>query len=251
MPVKKRPKIAAIIPARYHSTRFEGKPLADIGGKPMIYHVYKHVQLCPLVDYLAVATDDERIARAVKAFGGNVLMTSDKHQTGTDRVAEAASSLEADIIVNVQGDEPLMQAEMVEQIITPHLCESMPDVTTMVTRIQDIGDVIDNTVVKVVKDKHDFALFLTRAPIPYPKTRRGGYVLYKQVGLYAFKKQFLLDFTKMDQTPLEMIEGVELLRALENGHRVKIVETEHSTISVDTLSDLHEARRVMQSKGMI
>lgn len=249
--VRTRPKIVAIIPARYRSTRFEGKPLADIGGKPMIYHVYRNVQLCPLVDYLAVATDDQRIERAVREFGGNVVLTSDQHPTGTDRVAEVASQLDADVIVNVQGDEPLMQAEMITQIVTPHLGASAPDVTTMVTKIQDIGDLIDNTVVKVVKDKHDFALFLTRAPIPYPKTRRGGYVVYKQVGLYAFKKQFLLDFTKMEQTPLEAIEGVELLRALENGYRVKIVETKHSTISVDTLSDLYEARRVMQSKGMI
>lgn len=247
----KRPRIAVIIPARYRSTRFEGKPLADLGGRPMIYHVYHNVSACKLIDYLAVATDDERIANAVKDFGGNVVLTSGEHATGTDRVAEVASHIDADVIVNVQGDEPLVQAEMVEQIIAPHLRHHELDVTTMVTKIRDIGDILDSTVVKVVHDKNDFALFITRSPVPYPKTRRGGYAILKQLGLYAFRKEFLLEFSKMEQTSLEMIEGVELLRVLENGYKVKIVETQHSTISVDTLSDLYEVRNEMQRRGMI
>lgn len=246
----RKPTIAALIPARYHSTRFEGKPLADIGGYPMIYHVYKNVESCRIIDYLAVATDDDRIERAVRAFGGNVIMTKDTHPTGTDRVAEAASELDADIVVNVQGDEPLVRAEMVEEAVQPLLRREDIQVTTLMTRITDLGDLTDTTVVKVVKDKNDCALFFTRAPVPYPKTRRGGYVVYKQIGLYAFRKSFLFDFTKMDETPLEMIEGVELLRAIENGYKVSVVETPYQTISVDTLSDLYEVRKVLETRAV-
>ena len=248
--MKRPPTIAAIIPARYRSTRFEGKPLADIDGRPMIYHVYKNVEKCQVLNYLAVATEDDRIEQAVKQFGGNVIRTSESHATGTDRIAEAAAKIEADVIVNVQGDEPLVQAEMVEQAVRPVLDDDRVDVTTLMTRITDIGDITDSTVVKIVKDKEEFALFLTRAPIPYPKTRRGGYAVFKQIGLYAFRKPFLLAFAKMEQTPLEMIEGVELLRALENGYRVKAVETQYSTVSVDTLSDLHEVRKILRARGL-
>lgn len=216
----------------------------------MIYHVYKNVEKCQVLHYLAVATDDDRIEQAVKQFGGNVIRTSESHATGTDRIAEAAGKIEADVIVNVQGDEPLVQAGMVEQAVRPVLNDDRVDVTTLMTRITDIGDITDSTVVKIVRDKEGFALFLTRAPIPYPKTRRGGYVVFKQIGLYAFRKPFLLAFAGMEQTPLEMIEGVELLRALENGHKVKAVETQHTTISVDTLSDLHEVRRILLMRGM-
>ncbi|MDD5617877.1 MAG: 3-deoxy-manno-octulosonate cytidylyltransferase [Candidatus Omnitrophica bacterium] len=247
MGYKKRKKIVAIIPARYKSTRFEGKPLAEICGKPMIYYVYNNIARSKFIDGIYVATDDERIASAVRGFGGKAIMTSANHPTGTDRIAEAARKIDADIIVNVQGDEPLVKAEMIEQAVKPILENNRVHVTNLVTKINNIGDYIDTTVVKTVIDKDNFILFLSRSPIPYPKTRQD-FLVYKQIGLYAFNKSFLLKFVKMAQTPLELIEGVEFLRILENGHKVKAVETKFQTISVDTLSDLCEVEKLMSRK---
>ncbi|MDD5593807.1 MAG: 3-deoxy-manno-octulosonate cytidylyltransferase [Candidatus Margulisbacteria bacterium] len=244
----KKEKVIAIIPARYASTRFEGKPLALICGQPMIHYVYTSVAKCGVIDELYVATDDERIARVVEGFGGNVIMTSAKHPTGTDRIAEAASKIDADIIVNVQGDEPLVKAEMVEQAVRPILDDHNVYVTTLMSKINNAGDFVDNTIVKAVRDVNDDILFLSRAPIPYPKTRQD-FVVYKQIGLYAFKKPFLMEFVKMQQTNLELIEGVEFLRILENGRKIRGVETNCSTISVDTISDLCEVEKYLKAKA--
>lgn len=241
---KKQKKVVAIIPARYSSTRFEGKPIAKICGKPMIYYVYKNARACNIIDSLYVATDDERIARVVKDFGGEVIMTSPNHPTGTDRIAEAASKIDADIIVNVQGDEPLVRAEMIEQAVNPLLEDETIYVSTLMSKISNVGDYVDNTVVKVVKDKNDSVLFFSRAPIPYPKTRQN-FIVYKQIGLYALTKSFLIEFVNMKQTDLELIEGVEFLRILENGYKIKGVETEFETISVDTISDLCEVEKIL------
>lgn len=240
----KRKRIIAVIPARYGSTRFEGKPLADILGKPMIYYVYQQASKSKIIDEVIVATEDERIKKAVENFGGYAVMTSETHHTGTDRIAEAALNLEADIIVNVQGDEPLVHPVMIEQAVDPVL-SGETYVTTLMTKIENPADLIDITVVKLVKDKNNFVMFFSRSPIPYPKTRQS-YTLYKQIGLYAFTKEFLLDFYNMEQTPLELIEGVEFLRILENGCRVKGVETEYRSFSVDTISDLFEVRKIIQ-----
>ena len=238
-------KVVAVIPARYQSTRFEGKPLADIHGKPMIYHVYDRAKRAVGIQDVFVATDDERIRKAVEDFGGKVVMTSPEHKTGTDRIAEAASDLDVDIVINVQGDEPLVHPEMLEQAMQPLLEEPKLLVTTLISPIEDAADFIASTIVKTVVDPKRNVLFFSRSPIPYPKTRQS-YIAYKQVGLYAFRKEFLLEFAAMAPTPLELIEGVELLRAVENGIQVRGVETRHRTISVDTISDLFEVRKVLK-----
>ena len=241
-------KVVAVIPARYQSTRFEGKPLAEIHGKPMIYYVYQGAARARGVQDVFVATDDERIRRAVAAFGGKVVMTSPEHKTGTDRIAEAVANLDVEIVINVQGDEPLVHPQMLEQAMRPLLEEPKLLVTTLMSPIEDPADFIDTTVVKTVVDRSGDILFFSRSPIPYPKTRQA-YTAYKQVGLYAFRKQFLLEFAAMSPTPLELIEGVELLRAVEEGIKVRGVETRHQTISVDTLSDLFEVRKVLRPEG--
>ncbi|MBI4436384.1 MAG: 3-deoxy-manno-octulosonate cytidylyltransferase [Candidatus Omnitrophica bacterium] len=243
-------KIVAVIPARYQSTRFEGKPLADIHGRPMIYYVYRSAKRATGIQDVFVATDDERIREAVVKFGGKVVMTSPEHKTGTDRIAEAVSNLDVDIVINVQGDEPLVHPEMLEQAMRPLLENPKILVTTLISPIENPADFIDTTVVKTAADCEGNVLFFSRSPIPYPKTRQF-YIAYKQVGLYAFRKKFLLEFAAMPPTPLELIEGVELLRAVENGINVRVVETRHKTISVDTLSDLFEVRKVVESEGVI
>ncbi|MBP7088552.1 MAG: 3-deoxy-manno-octulosonate cytidylyltransferase [Candidatus Omnitrophica bacterium] len=240
-------KIVAIIPARYQSTRFEGKPLAKILGKPMIQHVYENIKTSRYLDEVFVATDDKRIFKTVQEFGAKAIMTSSNHPTGTDRVAEAAKSIKADIIVNVQGDEPLVNKEMIKQVVNPLLEDKSVNVTNLITTISNIGDYIDVTVVKAALDKDNFILYLTRSPIPYPKTRQN-YVVHKQIGLYALRKDFLLQFVEMPQTNLELVEGVEFLRILENGYKIKGVITDYNALSVDTLSDLIEVEKILKNK---
>ena len=243
----KMPKVAAVIPARYGSTRFEGKPLAKMCGKPLIQWVYEQVIKVKNVDTVFVATEDERIKKAVEAFGGNVIMTSDKHPTGSDRVSEAVKDLDCDIAVDVQGDEPLVEAAMIQEAIEPLLKESDLQLTTLMTKIILPEDFVDTTVVKAVVDKNSNLLFLSRSPIPYPKSRQG-FAIYKQIGLYAFRKEFLIRFSEMEQSPLELMEGIELLRPLEYGYTVRAVETEGKTYSVDTISDLIEVEKILRLK---
>ncbi len=240
-------KVVAVIPARYQSTRFQGKPLAKILGKPMIEHVYVNARKCKILDEVVVATDDQRIFDAVEAFGGKAIMTSDKHPTGTDRVAEAAHQLDAGIIVNVQGDEPLIQPQMIERTVRPLLENPKVQVTNLISRLSDIGDYVDTGVVKAAIDLNGDLLYLTRSAIPFPKTRQG-YVVHKQIGLYAFRRNFLFRFVKMPQSPLELIEGVEFLRILENGFKIKAVVTDYSAVSVDTLSDLIEVEKILRQR---
>ena len=239
-----RQKIVAIIPARYHSTRFEGKPLAKICGQPMIYHVYQSTRLCKILDDVVVATDDQRIFDAVKAFGGNVVMTSNRHPTGTDRVAEAARLLKADIVVNVQGDEPLIKPELIAMSVNPLLEDPNILVTNLISKLSKPADSNDATVVKAALDTKEFLMFLTRAAIPYPRFKEG-HMVYKQIGVYAFRLPFLQLFVDMPQTPLELIEGIEFLRILENGYKIKAVVVNYDTVSVDTPSDLKEVESIM------
>lgn len=243
----KKLKVVAIIPARYKSTRFEGKPIAMLCKKPLIYWVYNQAVKARNVNEVFIATDDDRIKKAVEDFGGKVVMTSDKHHTGTDRVAEAVENVDADIIVNVQGDEPLVHPQMIEQASEPLFHNNGLELTTLMTKIDNPGDFVDATVVKTVIDKSNNVLYFSRAPIPYPKTRQN-YTVYKQIGLYAFRKGFIQAFAQMDQSPLELVEGVELLRAIENGYKVRGVETQHKAYSVDTISDLIEVGKIIQLK---
>ncbi len=244
--------ITAVIPARYASTRFPGKALAEIGNKPMIQHVYERTARATLVNNVIVATDDERISRAVAAFGGACRMTRSDHETGTDRLAEVAEGLEADIIVNVQGDEPLIEPEMIDQAISPFLTDPSLKMGTLKTRIRTLHDFLGPNVVKVVTDRDNNALYFSRSPLPFFRDKwqdlkdesfaSGRLLCYKHVGLYVYRRDFLIEFAAMAPSLLEMSEKLEQLRALENGIRIRVVETEFESIGVDTPDDLAKAK---------
>lgn len=236
-------KVTGIIPARYNSTRFAGKPLVDIAGKPMIQHVYERAVQAAVLDDVLVATDDERIYTRVEEFGGKAVMTSPDHATGTDRLAEAAAGLDSDLIVNIQGDEPLLAPESIEQAVLPLLKDTSVVMGTLKCRIDDTREISDPNVVKVVTDQNGYALYFSRSPIPYP--REGEPVYYKHIGLYVYRKDFLLRFASLPPTPLEQLEKLEQLRALENGYRIKVVETDHPAIGVDTPADLEKVLAVL------
>lgn len=242
-------KVVAIIPARYASTRLEGKPLADIGGKPMIQRVYEQAAKARLVSAVAVATDDERIYKAVLSFGGTAVMTSVAHRSGTDRVSEAASILgkTADVIVNVQGDEPLIEPTAIDAAIAPMLTDDGLQVCTLKTRILSQEDYLNPNVVKVVTDSGGYALYFSRSPVPYARKPfdDARHILYKHIGLYVYRWDFLERFHSMKPSPLEEAESLEQLRALENGIRIKVVETEYNPVSVDTPEDLEVVRSML------
>jgi 3-deoxy-manno-octulosonate cytidylyltransferase (CMP-KDO synthetase) len=250
-------KITAIIPARYASTRFEGKALADIVGKPMVQHVYERTRRASLVSEVVVATDDERIAAAVRAFGGSVEMTSSSHETGTDRLAEVARRSDADLIVNVQGDEPLIEPAMIDQAIRPLTEDHSLAMGTLKCRIMTLHDFLSPNVVKVVTDQAGYALYFSRSPLPNFRDRwndlkdeafiSGKLLCYKHVGLYVYRRDFLLRFASLPPTPLEQSEKLEQLRALENGYRIMVAETEHASIGVDTPADLEKVLEYLKS----
>ncbi|HVN85891.1 MAG TPA: 3-deoxy-manno-octulosonate cytidylyltransferase [Candidatus Binatia bacterium] len=239
-------RVVAIIPARYESTRLPGKPLADINGQPMIRRVYERAQQADGVDRVLVATDDARIAAAVKDFGGEVAMTSSAHRTGTDRIAEVACDLDAEIVVNVQGDLPLLDPAMVAAAVAPLRAESGVPMATIKTAIRDDEEFRNPNVVKVVCDRDDFALYFSRSPLPYRRDGAASDVLrYKHIGLYVYRRDFLLTFARLAQTPLEQTEQLEQLRALEWGFRIKVVEVATASIEVDTARDLERARALI------
>ena len=243
-------KITAIVPARYASTRFEGKALADIKGKPMVRHVYERTALAQLVSEVIVATDDERIATAVRAFGGRVVMTSRDHNTGTDRLAEVAAGLDSEIVVNVQGDEPLIEPAMIDEAIRPLVEDSAIVMGTLKSRIRNLHDFLSPNVVKVVTDRNGFALYFSRSPLPNFRDKwndlkdeafnSGKLLCHKHVGLYVYRRDFLLQYARMAPTQLELSEKLEQLRVLENGYRIKVVETAYESIGVDTPGDLEK-----------
>ncbi len=237
--------VAAFIPARYGSTRLEGKPLADINGKPMVQWVYERAKEARLVSEAAVATDDERIFNAVRSFGGRAVMTSPFHRSGTDRIAEAVKGTKADIVVNIQGDEPLIDPKSIDDAIRPLLDDPGIQLCTLKTRITDEEEYRDPNSVKVVTDKDGFALYFSRSPIPYNKKPfKEAAPAYKHIGLYVYRREFLLKLSELNPTPLEEAEGLEQLRALENGFRIRVVETSYNPISVDTPEDLERVRAI-------
>lgn len=248
--------IIAIIPARYGSTRFPGKALADLAGKPMIQHVYERTCAATLVSRAIVATDDNRIADAVRQMGGEAIMTSTNHETGTDRLAEVARGLEADLIVNVQGDEPLIEPAMIDQAIEPFLNEPGLRMGTLKSRIRNLHDFLSPNVVKVVTDADGYALYFSRSPLPFFRDKwhdlkneafeTGRLLCFKHVGLYVYRRDFLLQFAAMPQTFLELSEKLEQLRALEHGIKIKVVETSFESLGVDTPEDLVKARELLQ-----
>jgi len=239
-------KVLGVIPARYASTRFEGKALADIMGKPMIQHVYERAIKAGTLDDVTVATDDQRIFDAVKGFGGHVTMTGEC-STGTDRVAEVARDSDAEILVNVQGDEPLVEPAVIDAVVKPLLDDSSIDLGTLAHLISSEEEYFNPNVVKVILDKAGFAMYFSRSPIPYIKS--GGWrphiPIFRHVGIYVFRREALLDFAQMPPATFEVLEDLEQLRFLENGYRMKVVETHYRSVGVDTPEDLDKVKSMM------
>jgi 3-deoxy-manno-octulosonate cytidylyltransferase (CMP-KDO synthetase) len=239
----------AIIPARYGSTRLPGKALMDLAGRPMIEHVYRRATLSRAADSVIVATDDDRIADVVGRFGGTACLTSRAHRTGTDRIAEVAASLECDLIVNVQGDEPLLEPAAIDAAVAPFAANPDLVMTTLRRRFEDPEQARNPNVVKVVVDREGFALYFSRAPIPFvrnPQTADSAAVgPFKHIGLYVYRRHFLLQLARLEPTPLELAESLEQLRVLEHGFAIKTLETEYDSIGVDTPEDLERVRRLL------
>jgi 3-deoxy-manno-octulosonate cytidylyltransferase (CMP-KDO synthetase) len=240
-------RIVAIIPARYQATRLPGKPLALIGGQPMIAHVYARASEARLVDSVLVATDDPRIAEAVDAFGGTAVMTRADHPSGTDRLAEVAAHLSADIIVNLQGDEPMLDPASVDAAIAPLLADPTIPMGTLRTPLAP-EDADNPNVVKVVVNLAGDALYFTRASVPYLRPGQTPAPSWRHLGLYVYRRDTLLRLATLAPTPLEQSEGLEQLRALEHGIRLHTVAVPAASPSVDTPEDLARVRHMMESR---
>lgn len=240
-----------VIPARMGSSRFPGKPLAPILGRPMIEHVYRRVALCEQLEAVYVATCDEEIARAVDAFGGRWLMTSTEHERASDRVAEAAAELDADVVVMVQGDEPMTTPQMVAESLDPFEDEGVRCVN-LIARITSPDEFADPNTIKVVRDEEGHALFFSRAPIPAVReTTLDQVEAWKQVCVIPFRREALLEFAALPPTPLEIAESVDMLRFLEHGLPVHLVETTACTRAVDTRDDLAAVERLLREDPLV
>ncbi len=251
--MKENSRVIGIIPARYGSSRLPGKPLAPIAGLPMIRRVYERSAACPLLSSVCVATDDERVRDAVAAFGGNAVMTRPDHPSGTDRVAEAAMALDADIVVNIQGDQPFIHPDMMTEAVRPLLGDPAAGVSTLMFPIVRDADLADPAVVKVVADLSGRALYFSRSLIPYPR-EAVAHSVYEHVGLYAYRKDTLLHLTTLAPTTLERVESLEQLRWLEHGVRVLVTESavpdrDYCGFSVDTAADLARAERMLSERS--
>lgn len=253
-------QVLGVIPARYASSRFPGKALADLGGKPLIQHVYERARRAKTLDDLLVATDDERILAAVEAFGGQGVMTSPKCPSGTDRVAEAARKIESDLVVNIQGDEPLIHPAMIDQAVAPLIEDPAIPMGTLARLIDKAEELFSPHVVKVVINHQGFALYFSRALIPFPRElylqfegnlqAAAGELLawrryYKHIGLYVYRRDFLLQLAQRPSSTLERAEGLEQLRVLQAGYSIKVAETHYDSLGVDTPEDLEKVKRML------
>lgn len=242
--------VVAILPARLAATRLPNKPLADLNGKTMIQRVYERASAATRVSAVLVATPDDAIADAVRAFGGNVVMTSPDHRTGTDRIAEAAATLpdSAEIIVNVQGDEPLLDPATIDAVAEPLLADATLSMASLCCPLPE-GREDDPNVVKVVRAANGDALYFSRSPLPYRRAPDAPYRPLQHVGLYAYRRDFLMRFPTLPPTPLERVESLEQLRALENGVRIRMIETDRAPESVDTPDDLERVRHILKGSS--
>jgi len=245
--------IIGIIPARFASSRLIGKPLASIGGKPMIQHTYERAKKSKLINDIVIAVDDEKVFSVVKKFGAQVVMTPKDLTTGSDRIAFVAKSLTtAEIIVNIQGDEPFISGRMIDEAIEPLLFDKKVKVSTLVKKITSVDEYKSPSIPKVVFDYNNYALYFSRQPIPFVRDSRTiaekitATDIYKHIGLYVFRKNELLKFTRLIQTDLEKAEKLEQLRMLEHGMKIKVVVTDYDSFSVDTPKDLELARKIYQ-----
>lgn len=247
-------KTVIIIPARYKSVRFPGKALIDIMGKPLIQYVYENALKIKEVDEIYIATDDSRIYNAVIAFGGKVVMTSPLHKSGGDRVAEAAKYIETDIIVNLQGDEPVVEPESVYNLIITMKNDPTLNMTTLIHRIKEMEEFKNPNVVKAVIDKEGYALYFSRAPIPFDRAQLGdnysqislGFDAYRHVGIYAYRKEFLLKISSISPAPLEQLECLEQLRVLEYGYKIKTIPSNTISLGIDTPEDLEKFKEYLR-----
>lgn len=261
MPIE--PRAVAIIPARWASTRFPGKPLAQIQNKPMIQWVVEQAQKASRISEVIVATDDIRIVEAVHGFGGKAVMTSPDHATGSDRIAEVASGLKCDIVVNVQGDEPLIPPQNIDQVVDTLEKDPSLNVATLMMAINDPDEIADPHVVKVVADQKGRALYFSRSPIPFHRDEwesgspedlskskdKGMTQVYKHIGLYAYTRLFVLELSRMAPTPLEQLEKLEQLRILEHGIPIQIGITEQPSMGVDHSEDLERVERFLEKQN--
>lgn len=239
-----------VIPARYASTRLPGKPLADICGKPMICRVLERASRAQKPEKVIVATDDERIYDAVRAEGGEAILTRADHLTGTDRLAEVAEAYpEVDLIVNVQGDEPLIEPSVIDDLIAPFEVDENLPMATVMTRMDDAAEQLNPNNVKVIVDKLGYALYFSRSLVPYP--RAAASPVYKHIGIYAYRRDFLLRYARLEPTPLERAESLEQLRALENGYGIRVLETDCHFVGVDTAEDLALVNKLYREQGLV
>lgn len=243
-----------IIPARYASSRFEGKVLADILGKPMVQHVYERASCSKMLNQVIVATDDKRIYDTVRGFGGNVEMTGEC-ATGTDRVAVVAERINCDVVVDIQGDEPLIEPKQIDMMLQSFVDRPSVQVCTLKERIHTTEDFLDRNVVKVVTNNEGDALYFSRSPIPSTPINiehvfDENMLVYRHIGIYAFRKEQLLTFTSWERTPYEIIEGLEQLRFLEHGIPIHVVETDTPLIGVDVPEDLERVKQILKKRGI-
>jgi 3-deoxy-manno-octulosonate cytidylyltransferase (CMP-KDO synthetase) len=263
-------KTIGVIPARWGASRFEGKVLAELSGKPMIQHVWERARESRALEDLIIATDSEEVIRVAEGFGGKAVYTSKDQPSGTDRIAEVVNPLDVEVVINIQGDEPLIHHSMIDGLANMLLNDKSIQMATIVKRITNEKDLLNPNIVKVVVDKDGDALYFSRSPIPYV---RGGerhhsifdvhywfstHLLkpefrdyYKHLGIYAYTKDFLFTYTNLPKSKLETIEKLEQLRALENGYKIRTIETEHDTIGVDTPEDLKRAEGMLHRKAHV
>ncbi len=241
-------KVVAMIPARYGATRFPGKLMADLGGKPVILRTYLATLKTGLFDEVYVVTDSRIIKEAIERGGGKAIMSKQEHECGTDRIAEAVEGLDVDIVVNVQGDEPFVKKEPLEAVINVFKGEDANkiDLASLMQEITDWKDITDPNYVKVIVDQDDFALYFSRSPIPYPRDKEAGARYFEHIGVYAFRKKAIMDFYRLPMRSLEATEKVECIRFLEYGKRIKMVETQYMGIEIDTPEDLDKAQKYIK-----
>ena len=238
-----------VIPARYASTRLPGKPLADICGKPMICRVLERASRAQKPEKVIVATDAPRIYDAVRAEGSEAILTRADHPTGTDRLAEVAEAYpEVDLIVNVQGDEPLIEPSVIDDLIAPFEMDENLPMATVMTRMGDAAEQLNPNNVKVIVDKLGYALYFSRSLVPYPRAAAGP--VYKHIGIYAYRRDFLLRYARLEPTPLERAESLEQLRALENGYGIRVLETDCRFVGLDTPEDLALVNKIYREQGL-
>jgi 3-deoxy-manno-octulosonate cytidylyltransferase (CMP-KDO synthetase) len=244
-------RVLVVIPARQASVRFPGKPLVPIAGRPMIQHVVERVRRAQLVSRVVVATDESSIQQAVEAFGGEAILTRHDHRTGTDRVAEVAAHLHAEIYINVQGDVPLIDPATVDAVASAMLEEESVEIATPCAAISHQNDIMDPNIVKVVRDFDNNALYFSRAPVPWVSDRGETVAArhWKHIGLYGFRRETLLEFPTLPPGDLERLEQLEQLRWLENGFRIRVVEADYNAISVDVPADIERVEKLLRERS--